>query len=176
MTSNYTPYAEREKLMMELYKSTFPAVARHVAKMGGSFDDARDVFQDALVVYYEKTVTGNLDLQNNRAYLMGIARHLWLKKFRAGQETMPISDNIDLADETEQVPSSARVLQYLQTAGKKCMDLLSAFYYDKLPMRDVATLFGYSGERSVTVQKHKCLQKVRDTVKQKSLTYADFIE
>jgi DNA-directed RNA polymerase specialized sigma24 family protein len=176
MTSNNTSYAQREKLMMELYKSTFPVVARHIAKMGGSFDDARDVFQDALVLYYEKMVAGNLELQNNRAYLMGITKHLWLKKFRAGQDTIPLPDNIDPEEETEQTPSSAKVLQYLQTAGKKCMDLLSAFYYDKLPMRDIAGLFGYSGERSVTVQKHKCLNKVRDTVKQQSLTYADFID
>lgn len=82
----------------------------------------------------------------------------------------------DFADEETETPSSGKVLRYLETAGQKCMDMLKAFYYDKLSVKDIATLFGYSGERSATVQKYKCLEKVRDTVKQKALTYEDFLE
>jgi hypothetical protein len=43
-------------------------------------------------------------------------------------------------------------------------------------MVKVAQLFGFSGERSATVQKYKCIEKVRETVKQKALTYEDFLE
>ena len=144
--------------------------------MGGSLDDAKDVFQDALVIYYEKAVAGNLVTADGKAYLLGIAKHLWFKKFNAQSNTLPLDDSIEQADETEQHISNNKVLQFLETAGKRCMELLSAFYYHKLPMKDAAELFGYAGERSVTVQKYKCLEKVRNTVKEKSLTYADFIE
>ena len=68
------------------------------------------------------------------------------------------------------------VFIFLQTAGKKCMDLLRSFYYDHLPLQDAATLFGFSGVRSATVQKYKCLEKVRETVKEKALTYEDFLD
>jgi DNA-directed RNA polymerase specialized sigma24 family protein len=167
----------REQLLMELYKSAFPPVAKYVARLGGTFDDAKDVFQDALVIYYEKYVAGNLIAKDNKAYLLGIAKHLWFKKFREGNSTLPLQDDLlNLADETDQQISTNKVLQYLETAGKRCMELLSAFYYHKLPMKDIAGLFGYAGERSVTVQKYKCLEKVRETVKEQSLTYADFIE
>ncbi len=54
------------------------------------------------------------------------------------------------------------------------MDMLQAFYYDKLNMREIAERFNLSGERSATVQKHKCLEKVREKVKEKSMTYEDF--
>jgi hypothetical protein len=43
-------------------------------------------------------------------------------------------------------------------------------------MIDIAGRFGFSGERSATVQKFKCLEKVRDTIKSKSLSYEDFVE
>ena len=56
------------------------------------------------------------------------------------------------------------------------MELLSAFYYDKLNMLEVAQKFSFSGERSATVQKHKCLEKVKSVVKQKALQYEDFFE
>jgi RNA polymerase sigma factor (sigma-70 family) len=166
----------REHLLMELYKSAFPTVAKYVAKMGGTLDDAKDVFQDALVIYYEKAIVGNLVTDNGKAYLLGIAKHLWFKKFKQQSNTLPLNDVLEQADEKEQHISNNKVLQFLETAGKRCMELLSAFYYQKLPMKDVAEQFGYAGERSVTVQKYKCLEKVRDTVKEKSLSYADFIE
>lgn len=171
--------AETEALIMRLYKSAFPAVARYVAKLGGSFDDARDVFQDALVIYYEKAAADKLELQKGEsAYLLGIAKHLWFKKFRDGRYDISLNEfeGIDLPDEAEPQPLAEKLQHYLETAGKKCMDILSAFYYDKLPMKQIAGLFGYSGERSVSVQKYKCLEKVRETIKQNALQYEDFID
>jgi len=54
------------------------------------------------------------------------------------------------------------------------MRLLNAFYYEKLNMDEIAIRFGFSGKRSATVQKFKCLGKVRQVVRRKSLQYEDF--
>ncbi|MEO6151406.1 MAG: sigma-70 family RNA polymerase sigma factor [Mucilaginibacter sp.] len=174
-TMLHTP-AQREELFIRLYKKAFPAAANYVRKMGGSFDEAKDVFQDALVIYYEKAVTVPTPVNtSDAAYLLGITRHLWLKKNRENNLLQPL-DTYECGDKEEHLPSSDKLMYYLETAGQKCMEMLRAFYYDKLPVKDIATLFGYSGERSATVQKYKCLEKVRDTVKQKALTYEDFLE
>lgn len=172
------PAAQREKLLTELYKSAFPTVAQYVSKMGGSFDDAKDVFQDALVIYYEKSVAGELSLNSSeKAYLLGIAKHLWFKQFRDDSNNLPLdSCKFDIIDEVDEQPSASKLMHYLETAGKKCMELLSAFYYHKLPMKELAGLFGYTSERSATAQKYKCIEKVRETVKEQSLAYEDFIE
>lgn len=170
--------AQREQLFIHLYKKAFPAAAKYISKMGGSFDDAKDVFQDALVIYYEKTIAGTVPGHTTDvAYLLGISRHLWLKKNRENNNLQAI-DNVmsNLTEDAEETPSSGKLLHYLETTGQKCMDMLKAFYYDKMPIREIATLFGYSGERSATVQKYKCLEKVRDTFKQKALCYEDFLE
>ena len=167
---------EREKLFIDLYKSSFPIVAKYVSKMGGSFDEAKDIFQDALVIYYEKVATGTLSVTTSEnAYLMGIAKHLWFKKHHADSKEVLI-DGFDVEGEQEAQPSDNKILSFLQTAGKKCMDLLRSFYYDQVPLTEAAELFGFSGVRSATVQKYKCLEKVRETVKEKSLTYEDFID
>ncbi|WP_394772471.1 RNA polymerase sigma factor [Mucilaginibacter sp.] len=168
--------ADREQLFIALYKSAFPSVARYISKMGGSFDEAKDVFQDALVIYYEKAAVGTFSIKTNeKAYLLGISKHLWLRKFKDNVLHSPI-DGIDLAAVADEEDySENKLMHYLATAGKKCMDLLRSFYYDRVPLGDAATLFGFSGVRSATVQKYKCLEKVRETIKQKSLTYEDFL-
>ena len=167
---------EREKLFTSLYKNAFPVVARYVSKMGGTFDEAKDVFQDSLVIYYEKSVECSFELKTNeKAYLLGIAKHLWLKQHRDNSKLTPI-DGLEIESEETAQASDKKVLNFLQTAGKKCMDLLRSFYYDGLQLADAAELFGFSGVRSATVQKYKCLEKVRETVKQKALTYEDFVD
>jgi DNA-directed RNA polymerase specialized sigma24 family protein len=63
---------------MKLYQQAFPLVAQYVSKTGGSFHDAKDVFQDALVIYYEKQAAGAVAIQySEKAYILGIAKHLW---------------------------------------------------------------------------------------------------
>src|ERR1700743_573438 len=169
--------AKREELFTTLYKKAFPAVAKYISRMGGSFDEAKDVFQDALVIYYEKTIAAKINLDtNDTAYLVGIAKHLWIKRYKEGSKHIPL-DGVDIvADEEEENPSNGRLMNFLQTAGKKCMDLLKSFYYDQLPLADAATLFGFSGVRSATVQKYKSLETGRETIKEKSLTYEDFLD
>lgn len=167
---------EREKLFISLYQNAFPTVARYVSKMGGTFDEAKDIFQDALVIYYEKSIESSFELKTNeKAYLLGIAKHLWLKQHRDNSKLTSI-DGLEIENKETVLASDEKVLNFLQTAGKKCMDLLRSFYYDGLPLADAAELFGFSGVRSATVQKYKCLEKVRKTVKQKALTYEDFVD
>lgn len=175
--------SNRETLFMKLYQQAFPLVAGHVAKMGGSFEEAKDIFQDALVLYYEKVQVNGLILNySEKAYLFGIAKHLWLKHYKEKSKHVPLkSENstfgdIDAADVGYEEVSSLKLMHLLARAGQKCMQLLSAFYYEKLDMETLAVRFGFSGARSATAQKFKCLEKVKETVKEKSLKYEDIVE
>lgn len=177
-----------EKTIMAIYQHVFPSVARYVSKRGGTFEEAKDVFHEALLVYYEKMYEGRLNLQQNEeAYIFGIARHLWTRRYVENQRLAsldqlvagfngedPERDWEDDASRTEAL-SDKRILQLLQTTGRKCMEMLTAFYYEKLDMRELAHRFGFSGTRSATVQKFKCLEKVKQVVKEKSLQYEDFV-
>lgn len=170
--------AERKALFMQLYQQAFPLVARYVSQRGGSFDDAKDLFQDTLVIYYEKLDTAPVTLRySERSYLLGIAKHLWAKKSQQLHRHTTWEESLNgLVEENTKTSSSEKLLDLLHTSGQKCMELLRAFYYDKLPLSQITGLFGFSSIRSATVQKYKCLEKVRDTIKEKSLTYEDFLE
>jgi DNA-directed RNA polymerase specialized sigma24 family protein len=167
----------RQQWLTQLYLTVFPAVAGYISKQGGSLDEAKDIFQDALIIYYEKRTNGELKITHTeKAYLLGIARHLWLHHYQQQQKLTGIDayQYQQLPAEEPLLPSAGRLLRYLEKAGKKCMDLLQAFYYDQQNMKQIAVQFDLSGERSAAVQKHKCLEKIREKVKEKALTYEDF--
>jgi len=175
-----SPRTKREKLFEELYETAFPVVAAFVSQMNGSFQDAKDIFQDALVIYFEKSGDSQFMITAlPERYILGIAKHLWIRKFKEDRKKISLNS----LESTISIPSdffpsvhSKRILQFLEKTGKKCLDLLRGFYYEKLTMRDIAQTLGYSNEHSASVQKYKCLEKARETIKEKSITYEDFFE
>ncbi|WP_257657931.1 RNA polymerase sigma factor [Parapedobacter lycopersici] len=184
--TRYECMADRQAVFMTLYKKCFPSVAHYIAKRGGTLDEAEDVFQDALLAFYEKTRESQLHLaQDEGAYVFGIARYLWKKRYHEHQRQTSLDELMagywedqenEWSQPAEQQVVAQRVVRVLQAAGQQCMRLLTAFYYEKLDMVEIASRFGFSGARSATAQKFKCLQKVKQLVRQKSLQYEDFVE
>jgi len=159
---------ETEINLSVLYEEVFPAVASFVAKMGGSVDDAKDIFHDSLIIAFEKENT-------EPGYIVGIAKHLWIRKYKKDAHLVKLDFDVQLHEE-ESSPIARRLLKLLEITGKGCLDLLQAFYYQKRSAESIASEFNYSDAHSASVQKHKCLQKVRGFVKTKSLDYESFVE
>lgn len=171
----------REAMDFEaLYESAFPGVARFVSKMNGSFEDAKDIFQDALVIFHEKHAEEHFNIHASpEAYVLGIAKHLWLKRFKnSGRHISLDTMEAAIAIPEDYYPTvdTSTLLQMLERTGKKCLDILQAFYYEKMPLQALAQKLGFGSVHSATVQKYKCLEKVRDEVKNKSISYEDFLE
>ncbi|MBO9566854.1 MAG: sigma-70 family RNA polymerase sigma factor [Niastella sp.] len=140
-------------------------MARMIRRKGGTLEEAKDAFHDALLIYMEKEKAGRLQLHSSpKAYLLGTARICWL---RAREATVALPEAFDAAEPAdagmEEREQSLRAS--LVSSGKKCLELLKAFYYDHCSMQDIAARFGFNGTRSATVQKYKCLEKVRKEIK-----------
>lgn len=169
---------ERKDVLEALYRKAFPLVARHISKTGGTLEEAKDVFHDALVIYMEKTAISGIALTHSeKSYIFGIAKHLWSKKSSQNKRQSQSRNDgeLPLLQDGYQEVETLKLLELLKSTGQKCLDLLSAYYYEKLDMEKLSDRFGFSGARSATVQKHKCLEKIKTTVKVKSLQYDDFL-
>lgn len=161
----------------QLYEALFPVCARWVRSMNGSLDDAEDIFQDALIIYLEKKEASTA--LSPEAYILGITKHLWIRKYEKGKAMVSLTD----LEKTIAIPESffpsidtIRLLDFLESTGRNCLELLRTFYYEKLSMKALCLKMGYRSEHSATVQKYKCIEKLRASVKQKSLSYEDFTE
>jgi DNA-directed RNA polymerase specialized sigma24 family protein len=168
---------DRKRLFMQMYEETFPKVATFIARRGGSFEDAKDIFHDAIVILYEKMAAREIEIKvSEDFYLVGIAKHLWIRKFKDDI----IKTGLDNVEKQITLPedffdtSNNRLTSLLALTGKRCMELLRAFYYDAFSVNQIKAAFGFSTAHSVSVQKFKCIEKLRSTIQQKSMGYEDF--
>ncbi len=167
-----------EEQYIALYDQVYPVVASLVRRSGGTRDDADDIFQDAVIVAMEAHTRGTVIADMER-YVTGVARHLMLRRL-SGQKLNISLDNYEavltVPDEDELKPQASVLLRFLQQSGKKCMDLLSDVYFSGSSLADLAVQHGFKSVRSLSVQKHKCLTKLRSIVKSKSINYEHFTE
>jgi RNA polymerase sigma factor (sigma-70 family) len=159
--------ADRERALTQLYRQAFPLVRHYVGRRGGSAQDAQDVFHDALVVLYEQATSNTLVLTASAStYVVGISRNLWhheqRRRARLPSEILPASLE-SLANEPAE-PEVA-VLDYVEQLGEKCKRILLDFYYFQQPLAQITAAHGYRSVRSATVQKFKCLERLRQSVR-----------
>lgn len=154
------------------YPRAFPQVKGMVLKNGGSQHDAEDVFQEALIVFYRNTLKDDFELTSALAtYLYAISYRLWLKQIRDRKVTTEITEStiglvehFDFELAEHQSDRLGEVMNAMETAGKRCKEILIMFYFKKLKFDQIAEQLTMKDERAVREQKYRCMKRIKDTL------------
>jgi len=158
------------KAVETLYKSHFSSIQHFVLNNNGSFDDARDVFQEAMITLYEKVQSNSFVLTCQiKTYLFSICKHLWLKRLHqlgkysgplsSQEETISIEQDMREFDKKE---ASFEIMhRSLNSLGEPCKSLLEGYYLNKKGMHELAADFGYTNADNAKNQKYKCLMRLK---------------
>jgi len=160
---------DEEGALNQLYSRYYPMTLHLVLQNSGTDDEAKDVFQESVIVLYEKIREDELQLTCQlKTYLYSICRRLWLKRLAQRNRGMVKLDETEDAialeedsrhDEREaQFSAMATAMQYL---GEPCKSLLESFYLEHLSMQDITERFGYTNPDNAKTQKYKCLQRLK---------------
>jgi RNA polymerase sigma factor (sigma-70 family) len=157
------------KAIEVIYKENFNVVQSLVVNNSGSVDDAKDIFQEALIVLYEKVKAGTFELNCQiRTYLYSVSRRLWLKRlmhqnrFSTGEgheETVAVEE--DLEGHEKRDLEFTMMEKAMAGLGEPCKSLLEAFYLQKRGMQEIAASFGYTNADNAKNQKYKCLVRLK---------------
>lgn len=159
-----------------LYKEYFEMVANIVLTNSGSKDDADDIFQDTVIVLYEKIKSGTFVLTSSlKTYLYSVSKNLWLYRLRQIVRdsklnesflAVPAEDfNVDYYYEENN--RQDKMTEYIQLLGDSCKKILLMFYYEKLSTKAIAAKLELAGSDYVKTQKYRCLQKLKSLYLQK---------
>src|SRR5215469_1306347 len=94
------------KAIEAIYRQHYNMVQSLILSNNGYPDDARDIFQEAMIVLYEKARSGTFELNSQlKTYLYSVCRRLWLKRLSQLQryspeveslgETIPVEEDLE---------------------------------------------------------------------------------
>ena len=163
--------ADNEKGAIEsIYREHYGLIQNLVVNNNGSEDDARDIFQEALMVLYEKSKSDSFELNCQiRTYLYSVCRRLWLKKLQQArrfetpveslEEVIPVEEDMEKHEKLNHQYVVMRTA--MGKIGEPCKSLLEAFYVHHKNMIEIAAFFGYTNADNAKNQKYKCLMRLK---------------
>ncbi len=76
-----------EDALNKLYTGYFPMVLQFILNNNGDEDDAKDVYQEGIIVLYNKIKGGNFELSSKlKTYIYSVCRRIWLKEACTAQQ------------------------------------------------------------------------------------------
>jgi len=155
-----------------LYRRYFPMVLQLITTNNGNEDDAKDIYQETLVVLYEKVRAGSFELHSQlKTYIYAVGRRLWLKQLAQKSRYMVRNIDVDatdagqvsddLVDHEERDRQFELMTDSLGRLGEPCRTLLEDFYIRHLSMQDITEKFGYTNADNAKTQKYKCLMRLK---------------
>jgi RNA polymerase sigma factor (sigma-70 family) len=160
-----------------LYEQYYKNAALYIQSNSGTEQDARDVFQEALLVLFKQTRRAEFRLTTNLgAYLYAVVRKMWLYRLRTQRghpETSldestwlpgPDDHEFDIRLHEQTLEKKHQVIQQLiETMKPECRKLIEYAYFYQLSPVEIAGLLGYA-ESFVKVKKHRCMEALRKMV------------
>ena len=155
---------ENNDVILYIYNNSFKPVRHMITRNSGSEEDARDIFQDSLIILYKKLKTGNLKLKCSvGTFIYSIARLLWLKELKTrGMESKRIDDYDGWADEennitriyeeNERLKFYRRIFDQLSEDCKKILKMVMNSY----TIAEITSIMGYSSEQHTKNRRYRC--------------------
>lgn len=159
----------------KLYTDYWPSISGYIRNNSGTEEEARDIFQDAVMVVYKKLKNEDLHLEVPfGAWLLAVCKNMWLSRLRykKGKRMQEVSEM--LPDPGPGIPQQMENLQvekvfyrHFENLGGNCREILRQFF-NKVPMRDIALAFD-SSESYIKKRKHHCKEQLLNAVRQDPL-------
>jgi len=163
--------AQNDREVIEaIYRDNYPMVQAFILNNNGNTDEARDIFQETMIVLFEKAVSGNFELNCQlKTYIYSVCRRLWLKRLQQlqryhnpvenGEETVSVEEELEVHEKHN--TDFSMMENALARIGEPCKSLLDAYYIQKKSMQDIAADFGYTNADNAKTQKYKCLVRLK---------------
>ncbi len=159
-----------ERALDALYKMHYPMIVHFIINNNGTEQEAKDIYQEAIIVLYEKIKEDRFELQCKiKTYLYSVCRRLWLKrlteKSKFAGNMIEVENFVEMDDEMPQIEE--RELKYKQMAealvrlGEPCKTLIEDFYIHTHSISMITEKFGYTNADNAKNQKYKCLMRLK---------------
>ena len=165
-----------EEALDYLYKRYYRMMTRIVLNNSGSEDEAKDIYQEALIVFWQKAVTGNLVLTSKiSTFLYSICLNLWRKELdRKNRLSHEEKDGVEHM-EYEAKERQMLIRNCIEELGDTCQKILTYYYFDGMNMNEIAEKLNFANTDTAKTKKYKCKKRLDQLIKTK-FSSKDFLD
>lgn len=160
--------------LVRLYQQNRKMVVSYISKNSGTFDDAEDMLQEALVILWERVRSGRFEHSAKLStFIFATVKNLWSRKLaRSRRET-----RTEINDETtsdgeptliESLINKERVdflKDCMKKIGEQCRKLLLLYYWEEMSMEQIAVHMGLANADTVKSKKYQCKKQLEELMK-----------
>ncbi|MBK9017901.1 MAG: sigma-70 family RNA polymerase sigma factor [Saprospiraceae bacterium] len=151
-----------------------PRVVKQVCAQGGSEEEAKDIFQEALVAIYRKTQQSEFQLTSSfYTFLYAICHNHWLKKCREKKRHNEVrleDHGVSMtAEATETFEQSERYQLYIskfKQLGEECQKVLRLSIIEEKSPDEIIAMLGFGSVGYLYKRKSNCKDKLFDLIHQ----------
>jgi len=164
----------KENIIKYVYKEYFSMTRHLIINNSGTGQDAEDVFQDVLVIVYNRIMIDQLELNSTfKTFFYSVCRNIWMqqlekrKKFK--NEFVDFETITEIPEQTieeiydiEKKKNKLYQLHFLNMSDD-CQKVIQLFL-KKISLREIANIMGYKTEKYAKTRKFDCKEELKTRI------------
>ncbi len=149
----------------KLYREEF---INYTKRYNITYEDALDIFQDAIIAMYQNFVVKQLHLQNStiKTYLFGIGKHKIYNCLKSKDRHLSIEKEVEdykkVITENEGLTFYQKQLaKQLNHISESCREILRLYYYRNLSINEIVEQTHYKDANTVKSHKSRCMKHLK---------------
>ncbi len=175
----------KDNILEYLYKELFPQIKRVINKHGGDEQDARDLFQEGLIIVFQRLKNNDLVIKSSfNNYFIVLCKFIWFRQnnIKHNHNAAENIENLSLEEDSDpgkvqEHPGVSVYEEYVANKSEKifqrhyrklspdCKKVIKMFYRKK-PFREIAKKMIYTNEDYARRKKYLCMQQLMKMIKQ----------
>ena len=157
-----------EKALKSIYNNYKGEFISYFRKYKINTEDILDIYQDSIIVVYQKFSKGNAELRNAslKTYLYGVAKHKMYDYFNQKNYKTNEFEDLKIVDEEFEIKKEPSLYEkllakHLKTISESCQQVLRLYYYRNLSIKEIVMKTDYKDENTVKSHKSRCLKRLK---------------
>jgi len=158
----------------KLYRECYNSIEKYILFHGGDREDARDIFQEGILILWKKEISGMYLTASEKTFLFAVCRNLWLKKVRRKKWFVPLDKAVEVEktscdeafSENEETLRS-RLKGLLNRLTAHCHRMIHDLFYRGKDIQEIQSEYGYTTRQNAINQKYKCMKQLKKASREK---------
>jgi RNA polymerase sigma factor (sigma-70 family) len=147
-----------------VYDVYYPVIEGYITHNQGTREQARDIFQDAMIIVYRRIKSDELELSCKfGTYLYAICKNIWMqerKKYlqraeKLRQQPLEVNDPGPADDPLLQKHLTNLFNKHFDALSKDCQKILS-MYFNNFSVEDIRAAMNYKDLHHTADRKYRC--------------------